>query len=66
MQISVENTNNLLIYLKKYTVIPRGNVTPYEVKGSAEESAKQRVTRTRLTRLSKTCWVACVHCGLDP
>ena len=46
MQISVENINNLLIYFKIYTVIPRGNVTPYEVKGPEDESAKQCVTRT--------------------
>ena len=46
VQISVENINNLLIYFKIYTVIPRGNVTPYEVKGPEDESAKQCVTRT--------------------
>ena len=31
MQISVENINNLLIYSQ--TTVPRGNVTPFEVKG---------------------------------
>ena len=30
-QISVENINNLLIYSQ--TTVPRGNVTPFEVKG---------------------------------
>ena len=62
VQISVENINNLLIYFKK--TVPRGNVTPFEFKGPEDESAKQCVTRTRVTRLSKTCRVA--KYSLDP
>ena len=66
VQISVENINNLLIYFKKTVkkTVPRGNVTPFEVKGPEDESAKQCVTFMRVTRLSKTCWVA--KYSLDP
>ena len=66
VQISVENINNLLIYFKKTVkkTVPRGNVTPFEVQGPEDESAKQCVTFMRVTRLSKTCWVA--KYSLDP
>ena len=66
VQIAVEIINNLLISFQNTVprVLSRGNVTPFEVKGPEDESAKQCVTFMRVTRLSKTCWVA--KYSLDP
>ena len=48
MQISVENINNLLIYFQN--TVPRGNVTPFEVKGPERGNCSFQLTNSGITQ----------------
>ena len=53
VQISVENINNLLIYSQ--TTVPRGNVTPFEVKGPERGNCSFQLTNSDITQTGILC-----------